>query len=73
MIRVTSIEMDWKPNAGCNNGVLSDGVISFSDGSEVKVTTCRCGRGCGGTDVLPGIGYTFEDIVDFWQYANPYY
>ena len=72
-IKVVDVYVDWAPNAGCNNGNLSDGCITFSDGSAVSIVTCRCGRGCGGTDKLPALGQKFNDIDDFWAYSNPEY
>ena len=72
-IKVVDVDIDYNPNAGCNNGNFETGVVTFSDGSGVSIETCRCHKGCGGTDRVPAVGQKFNDIDDFWAYCNPEY
>jgi len=57
-------------NVGCNNGVLDDVDVIFNSGEIRSLRTCRCGKGCNGSDRLPEIGQEFKSMEDFYAYTE---
>ena len=69
MIEVKEIVVaEENPNVGCNNGELEDLIVRTFDNKrnvvrEFPIRTCRCRKGCNGSDRCPDVGMTFKNAV----------
>lgn len=52
MKKVIGIFIEKMENEGCNNGNYPAYEIMFADGTTRSGITCRCCKGCSGTDSL---------------------
>lgn len=67
MIKVVEVEVEELENPGCNNGNYPRYMVTFDDGTAYSGITCRCGKGCAGTERLPKIGEEFADLDEFFD------
>lgn len=67
MIKILEINVEDLENAGCDNGVYPKFLMKYEDNGKIDYyegITCRCHHGCCGTEALPEVGQTFEDVCD---------
>ena len=72
MLVIKSIEIEEIENAGCNNGNYPEYTVYFSNGEKYTSITCRCLKGCSGTDRIIGLkpGMCFASIEDFEDFIG---
>ena len=75
MIEVKELRFEEVMDPGCNNGNWQPAtVITFDSDEKVvrehQIITCRCGKGCSGTDRCPDVGMTFKNLGSLldWMY-----
>lgn len=71
-MEIKKIIIEELENEGCNNDNYPRYTVVFDNGEEAHGRTCRCRRGCSGTDCLDGleVGNTFASVEDFNEYVE---
>ena len=70
MFKVINIFVEEQENLGCSNGNYTQATIKLNNGEKVFALTCKCGRGCSGTDIIPVLNSTFKNIKDLHNYMG---
>jgi hypothetical protein len=70
VLKVNLIEFNPYPvEYGCNNGNYPLFEIVTTDGC-LTTLSCRCGKGCSNTSLLPQEGMEFDNIEDLREYMD---